>query len=53
MFVDLGPCPACGDHVDYCQGHGEIGDPIGFMILDEHYNQGRHARCHQLADCED
>lgn len=26
-------CPACGDPIDYCQGHGEIGDPEGYAIL--------------------
>ena len=26
-------CPACGDFIDYCQGHGEIGDPEGYAIL--------------------
>src|SRR5215475_13475552 len=20
-------CPACGNPIDYCQGHGDIGDP--------------------------
>ena len=26
-------CPACGEPIDYCQGHGEIGDPEGYAIL--------------------
>jgi hypothetical protein len=26
-------CPACGDFIDYCQGHGEIGDPEGYAII--------------------
>ena len=25
--------PACGDFIDYCQGHGEIGDPEGYAII--------------------
>ena len=29
-------CPACGDPIDYCQGHGEIGDPGGAAILAAH-----------------
>lgn len=27
------PCPVCGDPIDYCQGHGAIGDPEGYAIL--------------------
>ena len=23
----FGQCTYCGDPIDYCQGHGEIGDP--------------------------
>lgn len=26
-------CPACGEPIDYCQGHGEIGDPAGYALL--------------------
>ena len=26
-------CPACGEPVDYCPGHGASGDPIGHAIL--------------------
>jgi len=26
-------CPACGNTIDYCPGHGESGDPIGHAIL--------------------
>jgi len=26
-------CPACGNFIDYCQGHGEIGDPEGYAII--------------------
>jgi hypothetical protein len=38
-------CPACGDVIDYCQGHGEIGDPAGRAILDSH-DVGDHTQCH-------
>ena len=38
-------CPACGDYIDYCQGHGEIGDPVGFAILTAH-DDGDHGGCH-------
>lgn len=41
-------CPACGDRIDYCQGHGEIGDPDGFDVLDAHDN-GDHTGCHPEA----
>lgn len=44
-------CPACGDVIDYCQGHGEIGDPAGRAILDAH-DDGDHTGCHELADCQ-
>ena len=26
-------CQACDEPIDYCQGHGEIGDPFGAAIL--------------------
>lgn len=39
-------CPACGDPMDYCQGHGESGDPQGFHILEMH-DIGEHADCHE------
>ena len=39
-----GACPACGSQIDYCQGHGEIGDPHGARILAEH-DEGFHANC--------
>lgn len=39
-------CPACGDPIDYCQGHGEYGDPLGFRILDNH-DAGYHMDCHE------
>lgn len=37
-------CPACGSPIDYCQGHGEIGDPGGFAILQAH-DSGDHSDC--------
>lgn len=44
-------CPACGDVIDYCQGHGEIGDPAGAAILVAH-DSGNHRDCHPEG-CED
>ncbi|HEY6057206.1 MAG TPA: hypothetical protein VIV06_04200 [Candidatus Limnocylindrales bacterium] len=44
-------CPACGDPIDYCQGHGEIGDPTGAAILADH-DAGQHWRCHP-AGCDE
>lgn len=43
--IDHGSCPACGQAIDYCQGHGEIGDPEGFKVLERHDN-GNHEFCH-------
>lgn len=37
-------CPACGSPIDYCQGHGEIGDPINHAILTAH-DKGDHYMC--------
>lgn len=37
-------CFVCGEDIDYCQGHGEIGDPAGFAILQAH-DAGDHSRC--------
>lgn len=37
-------CPVCAELMDYCQGHGEIGDPVGFGILEMH-NNGDHSKC--------
>ena len=45
-------CPACGDSMDYCQGHGVIGDPVGSHVLYCHYELDKHDKCHQLSDCE-
>lgn len=44
-------CPACGAPIDYCLGHGEIGDPIGYAILRKHDNDN-HTDCHP-AGCEE
>lgn len=41
---DVARCPACGEFVDYCQGHGEIGDPAGALVLAMH-DAGDHAQC--------
>ena len=43
-------CPACGEYIDYCQGHGEMGDPYGREILDLHDNDD-HSECHENSDC--
>jgi hypothetical protein len=48
---DYARCPACGEPVDYCAGHGPIGDPAGAAILDAHDN-GDHAGCHPVG-CPD
>lgn len=52
MFFELGPCPACGDHIDYCQGHGGMDDPQGYLILEAHDNDD-HSRCHPASDCRE
>lgn len=44
-------CPACGDVIDYCRGHGEIGDPAGAVILADH-DEGNHEGCHYLSSCK-
>lgn len=28
-------CPVCFDPIDYCRGHGEIGDSVGYAIQKE------------------
>lgn len=43
-------CPACGQPIDYCQGHGRIGDPVGYHIMLRH-EYADHTQCHELADC--
>ncbi len=30
---DTPTCAYCQEPIDYCQGHGEIGDPVGFAFL--------------------
>lgn len=44
-------CPACGEPIDYCPGHGEIGDPAGQAILSAH-DKGEHGECSPYADCQ-
>lgn len=44
-------CPACGEPIDYCQGHGEMGDPDGAAILAAH-DDGYHASCNSRG-CDD
>lgn len=43
-------CPACGADIQYCQGHGEIGDPYGAAILAKH-DDGDHSTC-VLKECD-
>lgn len=43
-------CPACGDFVEYCLGHGVIGDPDGAAIIMFH-EDGRHMYCARGSDC--
>lgn len=45
-------CPACGSPVDYCLGHGEIGDPRGAAVLEAH-DFGEHSTCHASSYCRD
>lgn len=44
MTYHQSQCPACGDYVDYCTGHGQIGDPEGFRVLEQH-DAGDHTDC--------
>ena len=44
-------CPACGEIVDYCQGHGRIGDPDGADVLADHAT-GSHGNCDSAAECQ-
>ena len=53
MFFELGPCPACGDHIEYCLGHGPIGDPVGNHILYCHDELDQHHNCHPASDCRE
>jgi hypothetical protein len=50
-YVDTAYCPCCGDLIDYCPGHGEIGDPIGAQILADHDNDV-HLLCHANSECQ-
>lgn len=45
-------CPACGEPVDYCPGHGEVGDTYGATVLLAH-DLGEHATCHPASYCRD
>lgn len=38
-------CVVCGDPYDYCQGHGDIGDPNGARIQRLH-DEDIHVECH-------
>lgn len=44
-------CPACGEYLDYCYGHGEMGDPINYRILVLH-RRGNHSACHPHSECK-
>jgi len=44
----VGNCPACGDPMDYCRGHG---DGVGSRILEWH-DQDFHDECHENG-CDD
>jgi hypothetical protein len=50
MSEYLAICPACGEFIDYCQGHGMVGDPVGLRILVAHNNDD-HSLCHVRAEC--
>lgn len=41
---EVSRCPACGEPVDYCPGHGRVGDPIMFSRLVQH-DEGDHTEC--------
>lgn len=49
-YVFPGVCPACGWNIDYCQGHGELGDWDGYVILAAH-DVEHHEYCHGQAEC--
>ena len=49
---ELDRCPACGDVIDYCQGHGPVGDPFGYQILLNHCENDKHDQCHP-SGCSD
>lgn len=37
-------CPACGDVIDFCRGHGLMGDTQGYVTLRRH-DMGNHRDC--------
>lgn len=43
-------CPACGNPIDYCQGHGPMGDSQNYAILQLH-DDDIHHMCHASSDC--
>lgn len=51
IIVDDALCVACGLNPDACRGHGQIGDPIGWVTIHEH-GQGHHQDCHPDACLE-
>lgn len=44
-------CPACGEPIQFCPGHGEYADPMGARTLADH-DSGDHTSCHP-AGCDD
>lgn len=50
MNENVSRCPVCGSVIDYCPGHGEIGDRLGFNILAMH-DGGDHSMCNPIG-CE-
>lgn len=44
-------CPTCGEPIDYCQGHGEIGDPEGYANQVRH-DAGDHSGCFEGDVCD-
>lgn len=50
-IIYIGRCPACGEPSDFCQGHGETGDPVGHQVLEQH-DDGDHSSCNPLG-CEE
>jgi hypothetical protein len=46
----MSACPACGESIDYCVGHGEMGDRHGAFVLLLH-DDGDHGLCHVNSDC--
>lgn len=50
MCMETTICPVCGSPIDYCLGHGDIGDPRGADIANSH-DDDDHSRCHWRSDC--